>query len=51
VTWVKETYRMDGIILLLLTIIMVIALVLIIPYQIYKYFLDPVTFMAFGHFC
>lgn len=47
----KTTYKMEGIIFILLVILMVMSLVFLLPFEIVKMRKDVGAFFGFGYFC
>jgi len=48
VNWVKEKYKMEGLVFLLLFILMLASILFLIPYEINKMIKFPHKFFAFG---
>ena len=51
VQYIAYKYNLKTMIFILLLITMVSSLVVLLPYQISKYFADPQAFTKFGRFC
>lgn len=51
ITWIKTTYKMDGMLFILLIIVMGFSLIFLLPYSVNKAFVDPDKFYEFGIFC
>ena len=47
----KDKYKMDGIVFLLLFIMMIASMVFLLPFEVGKMINTPNLFFAFGHFC
>ena len=50
VNWVKEAYKMEGIVFLLLFIMMILSLVFLLPFEASKMLRNPTKFFSFDHF-
>jgi hypothetical protein len=51
INFLIEKYNIKGIIYIILVFIMFISLCSLLPYQFYKYKLNPIKFLDFGDFC
>ena len=51
VEWIKEKYKMEGIVYMCLYVLMLAAIVFFVPYELHKIYMDHTKFFAFGVFC